>query len=295
MIELSGGREGQWRMGYAGDTFNAAWYARAVLPAERAVAYVTAIGDDPFSAGLKDFIAAAGVETDRIRIVAAKRPGLYAITLSEGERSFTYWRGESAARCLADDAEWLEQALAGVELLYVSGITLAILAPEARARLVAALAARRAAGAKVAFDPNFRPVLWPDAAAARDAFEAAFAIADFALPTFDDEAKLYGDRSPEATAARIAALGVPEVVVKNGAGPCLVASAAVRMALPPAKPAALVDTTGAGDSFAGSYLAARLMGRAPAEAARIGHAVAGQVVGVHGALTKIDREVVLRA
>src|SRR5687768_16763886 len=111
MIELSVRGDDLWRLGFAGDTFNAAFYARAVLPPERRVGYVTAIGDDPFSDRMLEFVAANGVETDRIRRVAGRRPGLYAITLQGAERTFTYWRGESAARRLADDADWLEAAL----------------------------------------------------------------------------------------------------------------------------------------------------------------------------------------
>ena len=124
---------------------------------------------------------------------------------------------------------------------------------------------------------------------------AALRCADFALPTFDDEARLFGDATPEATAERIAKLGPREIVVKNGDKPCLVVSEGVREFVPPGKPEKIVDTTGAGDSFGGAYLSARLLGHPPVEAAQLGHRVAAEVVGVHGALARIDREGVLRA
>lgn len=295
MIELSGRGDDLWQMGFAGDTFNTAYYARAMLPEAHRVAYVTALGDDPFSERMRAFIAGTGVETERIRTISGRRPGLYAITLSEGERSFTYWRGESAARQLADDPQSLEQALDAAEMLYLSGITLGILTPEARARLLEALAMRRAAGARIAFDTNFRTVLWPDKSDARSAMEAALAIADIALPSFDDEQMLYGDATPEETARRIAALGVNEIAVKNSDGACLVVAEDQHQSVPPVEVDKVVDTTGAGDSFGGTYLAARLMGHAPVEAARLGHIVAAQVVGVHGALAPIDRDAVLSA
>ena len=186
-------------------------------------------------------------------------------------------------------------ALERADLLYFSGITLAILARGARQRLLSLLAERRRQGALIAFDPNYRPALWPDVAAAQAAFTAAFRIADVALPTFEDEARLFGDASPDATAARIGALGTPEIVVKDGPQPCLVALSGQSERVPAIRPDKVVDTTGAGDSFGAAYVCARQMGLSPKEAARLGHAVAAQVIGVRGALAPIDREGAFRA
>jgi 2-dehydro-3-deoxygluconokinase len=288
MIELSGGASDRWQMGFAGDTFNTAWYVRAALPARRRVAYVTALGDDPFSARLHDFIAEAGIETDRIRTVRGRRPGLYAITLEAAERSFTYWRGESAARCLADDAAWLRRATAGAEMLYFSGITLAILAPPARKRLMTAIAAARKGGATVAFDPNYRPALWPDKKTARAAIEAAFHVSDIALPTLADAEALFGARQWRRLVDRLTAgPDARELVVKNGDRPAVVFGDGKHGEVPHRPAKRLVDTTGAGDSFSGGYLAGRLTGLDPFRSAKLGHAVASEVVGGHGALVKV--------
>ena len=60
--------------------------------------YVSAFGDDPFSRDQIAFFAAHGIGTASSPVIAGARPGLYAITLTGAERSFTYWRADAAAR-----------------------------------------------------------------------------------------------------------------------------------------------------------------------------------------------------
>lgn len=284
MVELSPNGEGLWKLGFAGDTLNTAWYLRARLGAEWAVAYYTRLGPDRFSTETLDFLNKGGIDTTFILRDATRSVGLYAISLDRGERSFTYWRGQSAARLLADDPAHLATALAGAEMAYLSGITLAILAPEARATLFAALTAYRAGGGKVAFDPNIRERLWESPDTLRQVISQAAALSDILLPSFDDEATWFGDADPMATRARYAALGATEILVKNGGGEmCLWqnGSEVTQLRYPEVTP---LDTTGAGDSFNGGYLAARLQGADPEAAAAAAHALAAKVVCHRGAL-----------
>ncbi|WP_374622616.1 sugar kinase [Devosia sp.] len=293
MIEMSGGDEGLYRLGYAGDTLNTAWYARAMLPEDWQVDYVTALGDDMYSAEMRAFIGKAGIGTDRIQTIPGRRPGLYLIHQAHGDRHFTYWRGQSAAKLLADDAEALGAGLAGADTVYFSGISMAILSPRARGRLMKAIVAAREAGAQVVFDTNLRPALWTSPKVMASTLTAAATIADIVLPTHPDEAPLFGDASPDATAERYLAIGASEVVVKNGAEPALVATRdGLRAYVPATRAAKVVDATGAGDSFNGGYLGARARGADPVEAARDAHRVAGVVIGHKGAL--VDMALVRR-
>ena len=278
MMELSP-KAGLWQMNIAGDTFNTAWYARALLGADWEVGYLTRLGSDRFSDEVLEVMRQNGI-LPLVTRHPARSIGLYAIHLDQGERSFSYWRGQSAARTLADETEPLASGLAGAAAIHLSGITLAILPPEGRARLLAMMAA---APGRVVFDPNLRLRLWEDAETARQVMTEAARLADIVLPSFDDEAALFGDASPEATLARYGALGPSEVLVKNGGGTILAQVGAERLALDLPRVAPL-DTTGAGDSFNAGYLAARLTG-APADAAiRAAHGLAARVVRHAGAL-----------
>jgi 2-dehydro-3-deoxygluconokinase len=287
MLELSGQSGSTWRMGYAGDTFNTLWTIRALSPGHH-VDYVSAFGDDPFSAAQIAFLREHDIGTAHSPVIAGARPGLYAITLTGAERSFTYWRSDAAARQLASDPAKLAKSLENRALIYFSGITLAILSAQARQTLLNAVAAERARGCHIAFDPNYRPRLWPDAVAARETIAEALEVTDIALPTFPDEEMLYGDASPEATAKRLERAGVAEIVVKNGDQPALISHYEKQETVPATHVAVPLDTTGAGDAFNGAYLSARLLGIVPVEAARRAHRVAGAVVQVRGALAPFD-------
>jgi 2-dehydro-3-deoxygluconokinase len=284
MIEMAGGSDRQYRMGFAGDTLNTAWYLRALLPSDWQVDYVTALGDDLYSKEMRAFFAEAGIGTQHIQEIKGRRPGLYLIHQAGGDRHFTYWRGQSAAKLLADDPAALDAALAGADYVYFSGITLAILSPRARGQLMKSIVSARNSGARVVFDPNLRPALWTSPGIMASTLTAAATISDIVLPTHSDDAPLFGDASSDATASRYLEIGAEEVAVKNGAEPAVVANRTGRETIPASKAPKVVDPTGAGDSFNGAYLAARIAGASQAEAAREGHRVASIVIGEPGAL-----------
>ncbi|WP_343314342.1 sugar kinase [Brucella sp. BE17] len=287
MIELSGENGDQWRMGFAGDTLNTAWYVRALADKAMPVDYVSAFGEDSFSQKQRVFLTSNGIGIAHSPIIAGLHPGVYAITLEGAERSFTYWRSEAAARHLASDHAALEKSLAGRDIIYFSGISLAIILPEHRTQFFEILRQCRAAGSRIAFDPNFRHQLWPDRKVAQDLISEAMRLSDIALPTFPDEQALFGDKDAAACAERLGRLGVSEIVVKDGTEPALVLANGERTEVP-AVAARAVDTTGAGDSFNGSYLAARIAGLQPVAAAQKAHAVAARVVEARGALTPME-------
>ncbi|SON58141.1 2-dehydro-3-deoxygluconokinase [Hartmannibacter diazotrophicus] len=289
MVEMSPLAEpGTFRMGYAGDSFNTGWYLRHCLPAEWQVDYLTAVGTDAVSDEMLAFMAASGVGTDHVARRADKTVGLYLIELAGGERSFSYWRGDSAARTFAREAGWLRSAFADADCVLISGITLAILIPEDRERLLAALSDYRQTGGCVAFDPNLRPRLWASEREMTEWIERAAAVSDLVLPSYEDEARWFADRDPEATAARYAGLGASLVVVKDGGKDVLVRSGEKTSWCVVEPVADVVDTTAAGDSFNAGFLAAWLQGSDLDVSVRSGTALAAQVIGQRGALVPVD-------
>ena len=118
MVELALQPDGAYAMGFAGDTFNTAWYARRSLPEAWRVGYLSAVGRDAVSDRMLAFMTGAGIDTRAVARLPDRTVGLYMIELVKGERSFSYWRGQSAARALAADAARLAAALDGVTLAY---------------------------------------------------------------------------------------------------------------------------------------------------------------------------------
>lgn len=284
MIELASLGGDLMRKGFAGDTFNTAWYAQAFKPEGWTVDYFTALGDDRASGEMLDFMRTAGVGTGHIKRLPDKAPGLYMIHLDNGERSFSYWRSVSAARELAGDNDLLAAAIDGADTVYFSGITLAILPPEGRNTLVTLARAARQKGKTVAFDPNIRPRLWANKDEMLSTISEAAGAASIVLPGFDDEAAHFGDGSIGDTIARYRRLGAGDVVLKDGARGATLAIGDRQVHVPAYPPHAVVDTTSAGDSFNGGYLMRLAAGDDPETAARFASRLASAVIGHPGAL-----------
>jgi 2-dehydro-3-deoxygluconokinase len=289
MVELSQAGAGLLRKGFAGDTLNTAWYARACLAQAWTVDYCTALGDDAMSDEMVAFFKDAGIGTEMIRRIKGKAPGLYMISLKDGERSFSYWRENSAARKLAADPDFLRQAIEVSDVIYFSGITLAILARDDADTLLAEVRRAKAAGKLVAFDPNIRPRLWASYDEMHATISEGARASTIVMPGFDDEAAHFGDASIDATIKRYKALGAAHVVVKNGAEGATLNFGGNQSVVPAVKVAEVVDTTSAGDSFNGAFLARYLEARDAPAAAGFAARIAARVVSEHGALVAREK------
>lgn len=285
MVELAPQGQGLLAQSFAGDTYNTAVYvARGGVE----VCYVTLLGDDPYSEQMLQSMRAEGIDTSAIERLPGRCPGLYSIyNTADGERHFTYWRGESPARELfADEGRraLLQSYLRGVDCLYLSGITLAIMTRDAREHLLAFVREFRAGGGRVAFDSNYRPRLWSGVEEAREAVSAFLQQSDIALLTLEDEQLLWGDRNAGKCLERNSRYRLAELVLKRGAEPVLLQYDGELCAIAVPEVRDVIDTTGAGDAFNASYLAARLQGSAPESAVSAGNRCAAAVIRHRGAI-----------
>ncbi|KAE9528044.1 sugar kinase [Testudinibacter aquarius] len=291
MVELQ--KCGQhYRQGFGGDTLNTALYfSRLTQRTGNQTAYVTGVGRDGFSQNMLAAWAAEAINTELVFELPQKLPGLYAIeTRDDGERSFHYWRNDSAARYWLRhiSADELTQKLSTYQWIYLSGISLAILPDDCLEKLFTVLSACKKCGCHIAFDNNYRPALWENSTKAQQAYRAILSLTDMAFLTFDDEVQLYRDQHEAQAIDRTLALGVQEVVIKRGADSCIVVTPQSRHELAPQKIDNIIDTTAAGDSFSAAYLAARLNNASIPEAILAGHQLAGTVIQHRGAI--IDKE-----
>jgi len=271
-------------MKYGGDTINTSVYlARNGV----SVSYVTGLGDDIMSDWLIEQWEGENVDCSMVTRMPNSVPGMYMINVTEeGERSFLYWRKNSPASRLFDNkgaAEVTFQSISGYPYLYLSGISLAILAQSACEHLIELMENYRRQGGKIIFDGNYRCKLWPTPDIAREVYTRVYKITDIALPTFEDEAELFGYDSVEEVLKSISELGPKEIVVKMGSEGCLVFQDD-EMRYVQAHVVDPVDTTAAGDSFNAGYLAARFSGKIGPEACFAGHALASQVIQYQGAI-----------
>ncbi|MEU6756108.1 PfkB family carbohydrate kinase [Streptomyces sp. NPDC046685] len=187
-----------------------------------------------------------------------------ALVAKDAERTFLTDSGASLRLCPAD---WAPSLLDGAAHLHLSGYL--FFADSSRDLAMVALRAARTRGVPVSVDPasaGFLVTLGPQR------FLDAVADAAVLLPN-EDEARLLAGLPGPTGVARVAAelsRRVPLVVVTRGAAGALVAERGRILAEVEAEPAVAVDSTGAGDAFTGGFLAARLGGADPSEAARAG-------------------------
>ncbi|WP_440906177.1 sugar kinase [Catenovulum sp. SX2] len=286
MMELNAINPINFKRAFAGDTYNTAVYAQRWAP-ELSVYYMSALGTDSLSEEMLAQWKGEGLNTDYVYRSDDAQIGLYSITRdAHGKRCVNYWRKESAATQLMKlyaEKGGVEQ-LRHFDVVYFTGISLGILADEDKSKLLELIAQLRERGSLIAFDPNYRAKLWQSPEQAKEWFEKAYQLTDIALPGLTDHQNVYGHRTHQEVKNYVFELGCKEVVVKSSTGIYAFAPQTDYFT-PVVEDAPCIDTTAAGDSFAGTYLAARMQKTSIDDAITDAASVAQSVIRHVGAIT----------
>lgn len=282
ILEFNQQPDGRYLPGHGGDTSNC---AIAAARQGARVGYLTHVGADAFGRSFIDLWQAEGVDTTTVRVVEGGQTGIYFVTHGADGHEFSYFRAGSPASRMTP-ADLPRDALEATRILHVSGISQAI-SQSAADTVFAAMKIVRAAGGRVSYDSNLRLKLWP-LDRARAVIHAGMAMADIALPGLEDAEALTGLSDPDRIADFYLGLGAGIVALTLGADGTLVATPEDRRRVP-GRPVAVVDATGAGDTFDGAFLARLIAGDDPFAAAAYANAAAAIAVQGYGAVAPIPR------
>ncbi|TYK67232.1 sugar kinase [Colwellia echini] len=287
MMELTPQGDKSFNKAFAGDTYNALVYAKRSVPELNAFIF-SAIGNDDISRSMSTEWEKEGVNTSFTLISNTATIGIYAISTDvTGERSFSYWRKNSAASQMMAIKPVYEliETCPDVSCVFFSGISLAILSEEDKAVLIKFIQGLKAKGVKIAFDPNYRPAMWVNKEHAVFWLEQAYSVSDIVLPGEEDHQALFAHQDHIAIADYCQLFNVQEVIIKCGEKGTFAYFDGKLTAHQPFKAAPIqVDSTAAGDSFAGTYLAQRIINNDIATALQQASKVAGHVVQHRGAI-----------
>jgi 2-dehydro-3-deoxygluconokinase len=281
LVEFNREESGAFHPGFAGDAFNALFYA-ARLGAR--TGFISSVGDDLFTPMIVEGIEREGIDTSRLLRVEGRRNGLYFIELDErGEYTFHFWRERSAATLtlLRQEIQELASYISTARVLLITGVTLAVMGGEGRLKELLEMVKGATA---IAFDTNYRARLWSSPAAYRERFEEILPLIDILLPTRSDLEAIYPGEPIASVIERCAVAGPATIAMKCGADGCALRDGSALHIQPPPEPIEPIDTTGAGDAFNAGFLTMLLRDEPLERCCAAGQRVAARALRVRGAI-----------
>ncbi|MFC3093478.1 sugar kinase [Alteromonas sediminis] len=282
MAELSFIAENNLSLSFAGDTYNALVYAKRCCSELNAV-FFTGIGQDALSQRMQQHWKDEGVDGTSAVQISQHNAGIYLIQNDQsGERYFDYWRENSAARHMFTNPNIV---FPNANMVIFSGISMGILPDDDKARLLCTLEEKQQQGAQIVFDPNYRAAMWNGLKEAQYWMNKAYELCDLALPGIDDHLAIFNHSTVDDIVNYLGEKGVEEAVIKAGKQGVYGVFNGTLACHSEFKPAPIqVDSTAAGDAFAGGYLSARLCNQSQAESIEQAEDVARLVVQHKGAI-----------
>ncbi len=233
------------------------------------------LGRDDFGAKALETLRARGVDLSFVSYGQGPTPATVVLVRPNGDRMFLHRPGASE-EAFASPVELSPEMTAGCGFFHLGN---AFALPHMRRNAAETLRRARAAGLSTAMDAG-----WDARNRWLDDLGPALPHTDLLFVNEEEALKLSGCADYASAAARLRALGAGAVAVKRGAAGCAVFDAGGRIDAP-AYDVPVVDTTGAGDCFAGTFLAALARGLTHADAARVANAAGALNVQQIGATT----------
>lgn len=293
MLELVKKSETMLAKSFAGDVYNTSVYMKRAYPNIESD-FLTAVGKDILSQEFIQKVQSESVGTKTIGLSETKHLGTYLVVNDEtGERSFIYWRSDSAAKSMIstlsnEQSEYILNTYDEAGVVFFSGITLAIMQAAERDQFWALLKRLKDGGATIIYDPNYRPALWENSDVAKQEMENAYQVSDWLMPGVDDFNTLYGMTTVDECLDFCKQYNFTEVVLKQGEKSVHVVNGDGHSEIEIVKSTKVVDTTSAGDAFNGIYLGARLSQASPQEATKLANYAASKVIETPGAIMPPD-------
>ncbi len=218
----------------------------------RSAGFVGMIGDEPFGHFLRATLEAAGVDTSHLLSTDRARTTLAFVGVHDDGRKEIFFYRNPGADMLLEPEDIDEDYVRGAHAFHFGSISM--IDPGPRAATIRAARAARDAGRLVSFDPNWRPALWTDEAAARDAIREGLRFADLVKISEEEWRMVTGVDDLASGAAKILDAGPKLVVVSRGPRGCAYFHAS-GSGEAPGYAVDVLECTGAGDGFVASLVA----------------------------------------
>lgn len=235
---------------------------------------VARVGDDVFSDLLTGALERHGIGTSAVERTEGPSPLVVALIDSQGQRSFVSSRGPASGVVPPD---LYLSGLGEASMVHLSGYSFQDEGSRSVALHLLEEARRRQVVVSLDPSPLFAENYQPESGWLEGI--------DFLFPNLHEATAITGRSSPEDAARALRSLGAKAVAVTMGGDGCLVLDDSGPMRVPAITEFPVVDTTGAGDGFAGGFLAVILAGGTPAQAASLATLVAARTISERGGHT----------
>lgn len=239
-----------------------------------AVRLLGLVGNDAAGDSILSQLSAAGVDL-RVERCELPTPTTVVVIRSDGARSFLHRPG-SSREAFADPVEFSPAIIEGCSHFHLANPFSMV---KIRDHAAAMIRDARAAGLTTSLDTG-----WDALGQWMNVLGPCLSSLDMLFVNEDEAEQLSGNRDPHRAAAFFRERGVGTIVVKLGAQGCVIFDGANDMQIP-AFSVKVVDTTGAGDCFAGAFLASLQRSMTGPAAGRFANAVGALSVQRPGATT----------